>query len=168
MIQKSLLLSKGSGSSASLKQTEPPLMVLWMDSYTADSLQLYFVFYNKHAWSYGKERLPPRQKLPDTEERIQGLTWAQSGLYQRTAFPAMEGFRSQTVFYPSTCTPKLSFSEGSMPCHTGLHNHFSTQVALPWPLVALTHHLRFGAPCWRCYHLKMSPCKYQQNHPIYL
>lgn len=173
MIQKSLLLSKGSYANwiikrqlsisqtdrATINGTVNGLLSGWFSS------TIFCFLHNKHTWSYGKESLPPRQKLPDTEERIQ---WAQSGLYQRTAFPAMEGFKPQTVFYPNRCTPKLSFSEGSMPCHTGLHNLFLTQVALPQPLVALTHHLLFGAPCWRCHHLKMSPCKYQQNHPIYL
>lgn len=55
-----------------------------------------------------------------------------------------------------------------MLCQAGLYNHFSSQATLPEPLVTLTHHLLFGAPCWRCHHLKMSPWKYQQNHPIYL
>jgi hypothetical protein len=66
MIQKSLLLSKGSYANwitkgeFGISQTEPALMVLWMDSNLAFYLQLYFVFYNKHAWSYGKEGLSPR------------------------------------------------------------------------------------------------------------
>lgn len=122
----------------------------------AVSLQLYFVFYNKHAWSYGKESLPPRQELLILRVEPRALHGFSRGstreqhpqpwkvLNHRQSFiltGIVGAFFLWRVYAVSSWIIQSLLITG----------HFARAV------VTLTHHLLFGAPCWRCHHLKMSP-----------
>lgn len=173
MIRKSLLLSKGSYPNwitkreLGISQTDRATINEWYWEWTPIHLTLFnyilFSTINMHDLMGREACLPGRSFLILRKESEASHGLIQGSTREQRSLPWKVLNHRQSF----TLTGVLLTCQG-LCCVTLDYTITSQHRTLPRPLVALTHHLLFGAPCWRCHHLKMSPCKYQQNHPIYL